>query len=212
MQPLFITGTDTDVGKTYVGSRLVKTLHEADLAVHPYKPVETGCTQDGNQLVPADGLQYWQACQQRFALQAITPFRYQPAISPALAAIQAGEPLHLEDLVQAAPASDHLIIEGAGGFYSPLVSDGLNADLAHCYQARILLVVRDQVGCINHTLLTLAAIQHYQLTVVAIVLNRLAAQPPEMNNVKELAQLSSVPIISTHESTDWMEQLCHCVL
>ena len=101
--------------------------------------------------------------------------------------------------MQGIEAQDFLLVEGAGGFYSPLCEDGLNADLAECLALPVLLVVADRLGCINHCLLSLEAIARHGLSVQAIVLNQTqppAPEPTVMDNAADLAQCCDAPLIS----------------
>ncbi len=200
-QGLFITGTDTDVGKTYVGQMLVRALSQEAIKVRVRKPVESGWptkdkehTTDTALLARAAGY-----CD---ALQIVCPNPLQAAVSPTRAAALEGKTLSIALLKQQCLADisseDFLYIEGAGGFYSPLASDGLNADLAQQLALPVLLVADDKIGCINQVLLNLDAIAKYGLQVVAIVLNQItdAAQNAAMNNSEELAAYTTMPIFS----------------
>ena len=170
----FITGTDTDVGKSYFGAQFVRYLHTQGKSVQPRKPIESGCINNNGVLIPGDGLAYYQAIDKQVSLNIITPYRYEPAI----AAPQAMSDHNRVNLQQVADAiyhdykqSDILIVEGAGGFYSPLCMDASNADLAIKLQLPLIVVVANKVGCINHCLLTIEAIINKQLSIAAIVIN-----------------------------------------
>ncbi len=194
---LFITGTDTGVGKTWVGTQLARQLCALDVPVVPRKPVESGCELRDGELVPADGEAYYDAVDRRCSLTQITPYRLRHAISPQRAAQIEGVDTRLANLLTAAHASvddaDFLLVEGAGGFYSPLALDGLNADFAAALRLPVLLVAPDRLGVINHVLLSAEAIENRGLHVYAVVLNRLDpgdTLPPGMDN---LADLQSLP-------------------
>lgn len=199
---LFITGTDTDVGKTYIGAQIIRQLQTKVARIKTRKPIESGCEllHDGS-LYPADGAALQQANLNTETLEIITPYRFEPAIAPDRAAKLAGITLNNKDLIQACTQnvneSDFLIVEGAGGFYSPLSSDGLNVDLATALELPIVLVVKDQLGCINHTLLTLAAIQQAALNCLFIVLNKSTEQLQQTYNHAEEIQLrSNLPVFT----------------
>lgn len=170
----FITGTDTDVGKTFFGAMLVKRLFAEGVAVQPRKPIESGCQWQDQQLIPSDGLQYFYAVNQSIALARITPYRYAPPVAPPQA-MQADNTVCLDQLMQACLEAvgkdDFLITEGAGGIYSPIGIDCLNADLAKALALPVILVVANRVGCINHTLLSCDALQQQQLKLAHIVIN-----------------------------------------
>ena len=198
MKGIFITGTDTGVGKTHIATQLARALTQKGLRVIPRKPVESGCTRQNNEFIPADALALKTAANYSGSLQQICPYPFEPAVSPALAAKQVNKNLRIHDLKIACLAgvteNDFLLVEGAGGFYSPLCSDGLNADLAAALQLPVILVAEDRVGCINHCLLILEAAQHRDIFIAAIVLNRISEAPASMHNAAELALHTSCPI------------------
>jgi dethiobiotin synthetase len=200
-QGCFITGTDTGVGKTLVGTTLTRMLRAAGVDAQPRKPVETGCRREYGELVPNDGLAYFHAATRAVTLSIITPYRFEAAVSAERAARLAGTPLNLQLVATAArwgtKTTSFLLVEGAGGFYSPLYSDGTNADLARDLRLPVLLIAPDRLGCLNHILLTLKAIADCKLTPAAIILNRIeSGHPPELNNAEDLLQLTSCPIFS----------------
>jgi dethiobiotin synthetase len=197
-QGCFITGTDTGIGKTLVGTALTRLLSAAGVDVQPRKPVESGCRRENGELVPNDGLAYYHAATRAVTLSIITPYRFEPAVSAERAARLAGIPLDLQLLATAArwgtKTTSFLLVEGAGGFYSPLCSDGSCADLARELRLPVLLVAADRLGCLNHIRLTLDAIAKYKLTPAAIVLNQLQPAVPELDNAADLLPLTSCPI------------------
>jgi len=161
MNGVFITGTDTGVGKTVVACALTRALARAGHTVAVRKPVESGCARHAGQLEPADGAALARAAGHRETLDTVTPMRLAHALSPERAAHLEGVQLTLHDLIAAArigDESDFFVVEGAGGFLSPLASDALNADLALALGLPVLVVAEDRLGSINHTLLTVEAI------------------------------------------------------
>ncbi|MBN1379219.1 MAG: dethiobiotin synthase [Gammaproteobacteria bacterium] len=203
IQGLFITGTDTGVGKTVIGASLVCHLYRSGIDVQPRKPVESGCTRVKVNLLPADGLTYQNAVDHTTALDIITPFRFSAALAPSRAARLENKHLsisQLESAVRYQLNPDSIcIVEGAGGFYSPIAEDGLNSDLAQALGLPILLVAADHLGCINHVLLTLEAIMRKDLECRAVVLNTVASAVirNNMDNSAELEKLTGVPIVKT---------------
>lgn len=196
---LFVTGTDTDVGKTYIGSQIVALLHEMKLPVLPRKPIESGCDLIDGELKPADANQYYDAINHNLPLAEICPFRFKPAISPQRAARLANQPLTTQEVkdvcLQNSTSDDFLFVEGAGGFYSPLCEDGLNADLAKALQLPILLIAKDQLGCINHILLTVDAIKKMGLNLCAVILNQKDhTHDDAMDNHDDLKHYLEMPI------------------
>lgn len=176
MPGLFITGTDTGVGKTFVTAALARVLHAAGRRVAVRKPVESGCERVGDQLLGHDARCLQAAAGAWETAEQICPFRFVAALSPEHAARLEGVPLRLKEVVKAASSglatADLVLVEGAGGWYSPLTGDGLNADLAEALQLPVLIIAADRLGAINHSLLTLEAIAQRQLPCRGIVLNQ----------------------------------------
>ena len=196
---LFITGTDTGVGKTWIGTRLVEFLLTQNQAIAPRKPVESGCLQADGQFFPQDALAYHEAIHKQGKLETICPFRFSAAVAPPVAAKQQGTPIFLGDISQhcIAKPQEWLIVEGAGGFYSPIAEDGLNSDLADQLQLPVLLIATDKLGCINHILLTLEAIHQKGLKTLAVVLNKHPGSVDTlMNNAAELKRYTDTPILN----------------
>jgi len=170
---IFITGTDTGVGKTEVGVQIAASLTAASIPVTARKPVESGCTIVTGQLRPADAARYFAALTGGTPLDSICTFRLAAALAPPIAAQRESIALTLEQLIDAArPDPDRFtIVEGAGGFLSPIAENALNADLATALGLPVLLVAADRLGCINHVLLTLEAIANRNLNVAGVVLS-----------------------------------------
>jgi len=175
MKGLFITGTDTNVGKTYIACQIASELHKRGINVVPRKPVESGCELINNVLHPSDANLLLLASQSNISLNEVCPYRFEPAISPQIAARHSGEELQLQHLISACTQNvnndDLLIVEGAGGFLSPICENTLNADLAKALNLPILLVVEDRLGSVNQTLLAINAIEKYELEISAVILN-----------------------------------------
>ncbi len=198
---IFISGTDTDVGKTYIGAQIVRALHNKDINVIPRKLIESGCKRIGNNLIPDDATHYFEAIEKKIPLEEICPFRYEPAISPQRAARLVKQTILIQNLIESCYVNvtnnDILAVEGAGGFYSPLCEDGLNADLAKELQLPVILIANDKLGCINHILLTIEAIQQKELKLLCVVLNKKDDEDNNaMNNFEDLKTLVDVPIFS----------------
>ena len=199
MKTLFITGTDTGVGKTYIGRILVKALIKNGLSCIPRKPIETGCEFENGEFVPEDALMYARATNDTIPLAEICPYRYAPPISPERAVRLANDTVTIKDLMQACKLdspTDVLLVEGAGGFYSPLCIDGLNADLAQKLKSDVILIVQDRLGCINQALLSIEAIQRRKLKLLAVVLNQYREHEERaMDNLEDLRARLTYPVI-----------------
>ena len=206
MRGVFVTGTDTGVGKTVVGCALLGVLAERGLHLAVRKPVESGCEARGDGLHPADGDALRQAAGAREPLDAVTPLRLRHALSPERAAALEGVTLDRARLLAACEGvdtADFVLVEGAGGFLSPLAADALNADLAAALGLPLLVVVADRLGCINHALLTIEAIERRGLTVAAVVVNAADAEvDADMTNRDDLARRLPHPVLAFGHGED----------
>ncbi len=173
MQGVFITGTDAGVGKTHIGVLLAKALRAKNIHVIPRKPVESGCRLIGGELIPADALALKQATRYQGELKDICRYRFAPDVSPVRAAQMSNVHLTTERLVFACRHDEKgfTLVEGCGGFYSPLTENGLNADLAEALDLPVLLVAKDILGALDHVLLNTEALHKRGLGLAGIVIN-----------------------------------------
>jgi dethiobiotin synthetase len=171
MHGLFVTGTDTGVGKSVLSACLLATMKAAGDPVRAYKPVVTGLDK------PADG--EWPPDHELLGLAAgmnpeeVSPLRFGPAVSPHLAAELTGLRIEPSELVSAARkrgAEGTLVVEGVGGLLVPLNEDYTVLDLAAELGLPMVIAARPGLGTINHTLLTLGAARARGLDVRAVVL------------------------------------------
>ncbi|MBI6545471.1 MAG: dethiobiotin synthase [Cyanobacteria bacterium NC_groundwater_1444_Ag_S-0.65um_54_12] len=169
---LFISGTDTGVGKTVVTAGLAAALRATGLAVGVWKPVQSGavsCDPEGD----ASLLRQWSGVTD--ACAAIAPLAFPDPLCPQLAAAASGITLTLADLVRAGEPLhqryDILLVEGAGGLAVPLTSTETVRELAVCLGFPLLLVARPGLGTINHCLLSLAYARQANLSIIAVLLN-----------------------------------------
>jgi len=195
----FITGSDTDVGKTWIACEIVRQLRRCGLEIATRKPAESGCRESASgELITHDAAALQAANDNRETIEQITPYRFRAALAPHRAARLENRRIELRDLVLACKRdrpNQCLIVEGAGGFYSPLAEDGLNADLASALQLSVVVVVDDRVGAVNQALMTLEAVANRQLSVAALVLNQVQpATQHAMNNAADLSPYSSLPV------------------
>jgi dethiobiotin synthetase len=195
----FITGSDTDVGKTYITCELIRQLTQFNLPLEVRKPAESGCELDeSGEMIPADGLKLQAANQYAETIDRITKFKFRAILAPHRAARMEGRRLLLNDLLGACTrdnSSSILIVEGAGGFYSPLAEDGLNADLASLLQLPVIIVINDKLGGVNQALLTIQAVENGGLPIAAIIMNEAEeTKNPDMNNPDDLRAHCEHPI------------------
>lgn len=172
----FVIGTDTGVGKTFIACALLHAMRRAGLAPVPMKPVASGCDPGPEGLVSDDVARLIEASGRALTQDEVAPFRYLPAIAPHIAAAEARRPVdlgrlvaHAQRLAQAGP----LVVEGVGGFLVPVDDRASFADLAVALRLPLVLVVGMRLGCINHALLTAAAVAARGLTLAGWVANHI---------------------------------------
>ena len=200
MQGVFITGTNTDVGKTYIATRIARQLSERGIKVIPRKPIESGCTRQDGELIPNDAVALQEAASYEGDLSDICPYRFEPPISPVRAALLANQVLSTEQLVSIClqgSEKGYTLVEGAGGFYSPLAENGLNADLALALQLPVILVASDSLGVLSQVILNVEAIQTRGLQVAGVILSDMENHNDEnMDNSADLREYLDCPIYS----------------
>lgn len=162
MNGWFVTGTDTDCGKTTIATALVLKARQASMSVAVMKPVSSGCELTADGLRNADAVALMTASGSAARYEQVNPYAFAPPIAPHLAAAQAGIMLDRQRLVRGAQAAaagcDVLVVEGAGGWRVPLGDDWDMADLAVDIGLPVILIVGLKLGCLNHALLTAEAI------------------------------------------------------
>lgn len=200
---LFITGTDTEVGKTYVAALIARILRAAGHRVGVYKPAASGCRQQQNALVSDDALRLWEAAGRPGELDRVCPQRFQAPLAPHLAAEAEGKQLD-SDLLRTGleywqARSDVILVEGAGGLMSPLGQQEYVADLAYDFGFPLIVVSRNALGTINQTLQTLIAAATFRdgLDIAGVVLNNPAPRNDDPSIATNRQQLAArcVPAI-----------------
>lgn len=212
-QSLFITGTDTAVGKTTVACAVAAAVSQAGLRVGVLKPVETGCPEYDGVLEPEDArrLLYFADC--RLELRTVCPYALRDPLAPLVAAAREDLVLDVDRLLRSyreiAAAHDLTLIEGAGGLLVPILPDFTFADLALRLDVPIIVVVASRLGAINHALLTVRYARSLGLRVLGYVVNFLSLEPDlaARTNLEVLADwlgpaLGVVPYLGTVHQTE----------
>ncbi len=197
---IFITGTDTDVGKTVVTSLLLAAMRANGVDAVPMKPVQTGCEFG---VVP-DFAFYEKISQTHFEDQDLqVPYKYEPACSPHLAAKLAGEQIELNKIEDAFKklSSKHqqVLVEGAGGIMVPLNENELMLDLMKKLNLPVLLVARPSLGTINHTLLSVAALRSAGLKILGVIVvdsYKISGDLIESDNLKSISEYGEIPVLA----------------
>lgn len=197
----FITGTDTDAGKTRVACGLLAAAKSQGLSTAAIKPVAAGCDSSDSGLRNADALALHAECTVDLVYEQVNPVALAPAIAPHIAAAQAGRVLSVDRLVGLCRGvmtarADLTLIEGAGGWRVPLNPSQTLADLAIQLQVPVILVVGMKLGCINHALLTYEALVRDGVTVAGWVANQLQPDMPVFQeNLDTLQRRLPVPLL-----------------
>lgn len=177
MKGIFVTATDTGVGKTLVSCGIIHALRRTGQRVAGMKPVASGCEQTSDGLVSEDASLLATTSGLGAPIDLVNPYRFLPAIAPHIAAAEAGETIDLQRIETAFQAlgrlADCVVVEGVGGLRVPLNEREDVADLARRLGLPVVLVVGMRLGCLNHALLTAEAIERCELPFCGWVANHL---------------------------------------
>ncbi|MBI4847970.1 MAG: dethiobiotin synthase [Nitrospirae bacterium] len=201
---IFITGTDTGVGKSFVAIGLMRAFKEMGLSVCPMKPVETGCKVRKGKLIPADTVKLINAANVNEPLDLINPYRFRQPLAPAVAAEVEGVVIKKEKILSAckqlSKRYDITIVEGAGGIMAPVYKRYLFLDLIKDLRLPVVIVARPGLGTINHTLLTINAARSNGIEVLGVIINYASEIKKDISmrtNPELIEGLGRVPVLGT---------------
>lgn len=197
---VFVTGTDTGVGKTWVSLGVIAYLQRRGLRTAGMKPVASGARDTAEGLRNDDAVRLQAAADVAVDYKLINPVALAPPIAPHIAAAVAGQPIEIDPLIQAyrsiAASCDRVVVEGIGGWRVPLTGTHTTADLVKALDIPVILVVGMRLGCLNHALLTRDAIADDGSKLLGWVANRV---DPDMSHVREnitaLVELMETPLL-----------------
>lgn len=204
MSAYFVTGTDTNVGKTTFACALLAAAARAGLRGIGIKPAESGCErQEDGQLMPADALALHTASSLKIPLDETCPYRFTEPVAPSVAARHARTTIELDRIGQvydrvSSLSPDLLLVEGAGGLLVPFAEGVLTTDIARHLNLPLLVVARPGLGTINHTSLTLEVARTRGLTVAGFAFS---CTRPDSNpdfiasNVAEIHKIQRAPFL-----------------
>ena len=196
---IFVTGTDTGVGKTMVAAALAHHFTAQGMKVGVMKPIETGVDNPVELGHDADLLRW--ASGSTDAADLISPYRFQQPLAPCLAATLAKEPIDTDKIVDAYQAlrqgKDIVLVEGAGGLMVPIRGGYIMADLARQLELPLLVVTHPRLGTLNHTLLTTYAARAMDLKLSGLILNQMPEAPGD-------AEKSAPHLLSSLASADML--------
>ncbi len=200
---LFVSGTDTDVGKTYCAALIARRILHSGVRIGVYKPVASGCRRQVEGWIAEDARLLWLAAGKPRSLRDVCPQCFGPPLAPPEAARLAGAEVDRARLRGGADVWEQgdyevLVVEGAGGLFSPLADDLLNVDLVRQFDpARLLIVAANRLGVVHQVLATCEAARHRGVQPAGIVLCR--RDPGEerslASNAAQIRRYTDVPIV-----------------
>lgn len=200
---IFVTGTDTGVGKTYISCLIAKELKKHNIDTGVMKPVETGCAKRGGILVPSDGLLLKSSASTIDPLELIVPYRFRAPLAPLVAGKIERKKIELKKIFDSlrilSKKHDFLLVEGAGGLLVPLTQSYTYLDFIIDTGLEVVLVAGNKLGVINHTMLTIECLKKHGINPVAIVLNNFSPKntPAKKTNFSALKSLiGSIPLFN----------------
>ena len=205
MKRWFITGTDTEIGKTWVASALIRHLVAEGHRVAGMKPVASGCENTDAGLRNDDALSLIAASNVKLPYETVNPFAFEPAVAPHIAAREAGRLIDINRISELAKTieADYLIVEGVGGWCVPLGENSMLAELAKATADEVIIVVGMRLGCINHGLLTAAQIERDGFKLKGWIANHV---DPDMDvqaeNIATLQALMPCPLLGV---SPWLD-------
>lgn len=198
----FITGTDTDVGKTYFACQWLNALKKQQIKTVALKPIASGCIRTAFGLHNDDALQLQKAASIALPYATVNPFAFEPAIAPHIAAKRVDQNLNADKISSACASAfnypaDLYLIEGAGGWSVPLNENETWEHFVKAIEAQVILVVAIRLGCLNHALLSIAAIESSGCPLFGWVANCLDPDMPDIDeNIAFLHAHIHAPLLS----------------
>lgn len=199
----FITGTDTDAGKTFAACALLQAANKRGLSTAAVKPLAAGGTSIDGKVKNEDALLLKEKCSVSLSYEEINPLCLEQAIAPHIAAQHEGKKIQAQELAKHCKKimdkkADLTLIEGAGGWMVPLNQNEFVGDIAKILKISVILVVGMKLGCLNHALLTVKALQEEGLVLHGWIANQLDPKMPVFKeNLNTLREKIDAPLIAT---------------
>ena len=192
MKGLFISGSSTDVGKTFIAEQIIRLLSESR-RVAVRKPVESDCKTVDGRLVTQDAQTLLNTSNVNDDIDTVCPYKFSQCCSGESASAATNVTLTSAQLFDACQSDDYVVVEGAGGLLSPIAQNTLNIDLAAALNLPLIIIVKDKLGAVNQALLTIKVAEQYQLKVACIVLNQFEANT--LNNADAIRRYSECEVV-----------------
>lgn len=201
MPNFFITATDTDAGKTFVATALVKALTNIGKTVAVYKPISAGCDVIEGELVNEDAFLLQQVANSGQPISSINPIAFKEPIAPHIAAQKSGTSITVSNVIEhyenvTSLQADITITEGAGGWRLPLGNGQFLSDFVKQSNQPVILVVNMKLGCLNHAVLTYESILADGLECIGWVANAFEEMSYLEENITELSSLLKIPMLA----------------
>jgi dethiobiotin synthetase len=171
MKGLFISGSSTDVGKTFIAEKLIRLLKKSRL-VAVRKPVESDCTLINGKLTTKDASKLLALSNIDTNIDTVCAYKFHSCCSAERASQAENVDLSLQQLIDACQSDEFTIVEGAGGLLSPIANNTLNIDLIKSLKFPLIIVVKDGVGAVNQALMSILAAKKYNLKISCVILNQ----------------------------------------
>jgi dethiobiotin synthetase len=204
---LFVTGTDTGVGKTHIAARILHLLRASGIRCAGMKPICCGDRRDAQALLAAGS-----DC---VTIDEVNPVWLKTPAAPIVGTLVERVPINVEQILSAFQALqnrvEHVIVEGTGGWLVPIRSDYFVSDLAAAMKLPVVVVAQNRLGCLNHAILTARSVSAHQLRCVGLVLNSVAmmSDVASLTNADILKRILNIPLLSglgenlTQLPSDW---------
>lgn len=202
MSRLFVTGTDTGVGKTFVSCLIAEALREAKIDVGVIKPVETGCKEKNGVLIPSDGFALKNASGSNDPIETIVPCRFSTPLAPFMSSALEKKGISIlkikKTCLEIFKKHTFTIIEGAGGLLVPINKNYTYLNLMKDLKAHVIIVAGNKLGVINQLMLTLFCLRQNRIKPVLVILNNFSQKKEiaEKTNITALQKLLvGIPVI-----------------
>lgn len=208
MKGIFITSNNTDSGKTFIACQIICALTQHNIKVSVRKPIETDCLERDGKLIAKDSLLLQNSANNQENIDTICPYKLRGFMSGELASTH--QNITPGNLIKSCQSDNFVVVEGAGGFYSPLIKNTLNSDLAQKLNLPVVIVIEDKIGCISEALLTIEAVKNQGLKIVCVVLNMITKN--NLENKINLAKYTSEKIIECRKNALFQEEMHNLIM
>jgi dethiobiotin synthetase len=216
MKGIFVTGTDTGVGKTFISCIIAKALKKEGVNVGVMKPIETGCKKRKDFLLPSDGISLKKSADVKDPLDLIVPYRFRAPLAPFMAAELEGKKINIlkikKSCIKISANHDFIIIEGAGGLLVPITKSYTYMDLTKDLNLPVIIVAANKLGVINHLMLTLTCLKQNGITPLCVILNNIEhkknlAQKTNLSALQKLLKNLSILEFSYNAAEKFEKQI-----